>query len=56
MGLEGSFLKIYSLGIETNTSYLDFGASGAIDSYMGTYTCYTKYNGEITKLYVEVWK
>ena len=55
MGLEENFIKITIEGLQTNTSYLNWGVSGAVDSYKGTNVCYANYNSEIVRIYVEVW-
>ncbi len=43
-------------GVESGTNYLSFGIAGDYGVLSSSYVCYSVYNNEIVKVYVEVWK
>lgn len=50
-------LAIRIEGISTNTHYLSFGVLATeINPKYANYQCYSNYNSEIVKIFVEVWK
>ena len=51
-------LGIKISGLDTNNIYLNFGAFGnnLSDISYSEYICYSNYNSEIVKVYVEVWE
>ena len=52
--LEDEFVNIKIIGLETNTSYLNFG--GELSSYsFSLYSCYSNYNSEPVKVMVQIW-
>ena len=56
MDLNSTFVWVKIIGLETDTDYLTLGDRGLYDSINANYQCYSKYNSEIVKVFVEVWK
>lgn len=52
--LEDEFVNIKIIGLETNTSYLDFGEELSFYSF-SLYSCYSNYNNEPVKVMVQIW-
>ena len=50
------FYRISIKGLETNTSYLDYGTASSLDALYSTYTCYSNLNAEVVSIVVEIWK
>ncbi len=57
MNIEKEGVNVKIIGIDTNTTYRNFGqfASDTYDVNFGNSVCYSNYNGEIVKVLVEVW-
>ena len=55
-GLNDSFVFISVDGLDTSTNYLTFGFTGGSSTLSGSYSCYSNYNSELARIYVEVWK
>lgn len=50
------FLYLDLTGMQTNTTYLEFGTVNEVGTFFSTYSCYGHYNDEVVRLIVEVWK
>lgn len=50
------FLYLKITGIDTQTNYLDFGVRDNLSNTVSSYTCFSNYNSEPVKVFVEVWK
>lgn len=51
-----SYLYLGIIGLDTDNTYLDFGTRAGNPNYQANYVCYSSYQGEVVKVYVEVWK
>jgi len=50
------FIYLELRGLSTQTKYLTFGTKHGVNSLFSNYVCYSNYNGEIVRLFVEAWK
>ena len=53
--LEDEFVTIKIIGLETNTSYLNFGEELITMYQFSLYSCYSNYNSEPVKVMVQIW-